>query len=281
MSPLPNDQGPPPPTSAGSIHVGIGGWSFPPWRGTFYPDGLPQARELEHASRQVTAIEINATYYRLQKPESFRKWRDATPPGFVFTIKASRYCTNRKALGEAGEAIDGFLGQGITELGDRLGPILWQLMPTKRFERDEIGAFLKLLPARRDGVRLRHAIEVRHPSFCDAKFVELAREAGVAIAFADSGDYPAIADLTADFVYARLQRAREEEATGYSPAEIGRWAEAARAWTSGEAPAGLDYVAGAGAGGAPRDLFLFMINGAKVRAPAAATALIARLRGGE
>ena len=262
----------------GRIHIGIGGWSFPPWRGAFSPPRLPQAGELEFASRQVTAIEINATYYRLQKPESFAKWRDATPPGFVFTVKASRYCSNRKALGEVGEAVEGFFGQGITELGEKLGPILWQLAPSKRFDPEEIAAFLKLLPASRDGLRIRHAIEVRHDSFRDPRFVELACEAGVAIVFADSDDYPQIPDLTTDFAYARLQRAREEEPTGYPMSDIEHWASIAEAWAGGTAPQGFEYIAGRPQKAEPaRDVFLFMINGAKVRAPAAATALLARL----
>ena len=259
------------------IHVGIGGWSYEPWRGTFYPPGLAKARELEYATARVTAIEINATYYGSQKPETFKRWADAAPPRFVFTVKASRFCTNRKALADGAESVERFLAQGIVALGDKLGPLLWQLAPTKRFERDEIAAFLKLLPPSCDGVRLRHAIEPRHESFRDPRFVELAREAGVAIVFADSDDYPQIADPTADFVYARLQRAREEEPAGYDPAALDRWADIARGWAAGAAPAGLDYVGAAPPPAAPREVFLFIINGAKVRAPAAAQALIERV----
>lgn len=260
------------------IHVGIGGWTYEPWRGTFYPPGLPHTRELEYAARAVTAIEINATYYRLQSRDSFAKWADAAPPGFMFSVKASRYCTNRKDLAEAAEPIERFLAQGLTELGDKLGPILWQLMPTKRFDADEIRAFLALLPPRRDGVVLRHAIEPRHESFRDPVFVALAREAGVAIVFADSADYPMIADCTADFVYARLQNSRGDEPTGYSAGALDRWAEIARAWAKGEQPAGLPYVAEESPPPTTeRQVFIFMISGAKVRAPAAAQALIARL----
>jgi len=263
--------------SGASIHVGIGGWSYDPWRGTFYPPDLPKARELEYAVSHVTAIEINATYYGRQKPESFARWAKAAPPGFVFTVKASRFCTNRKILAEAAESIERFCSQGIVELGDRLGPILWQFAAAKRFDPDDFGAFLRMLPAAQDGVKLRHALEVRHESFRDSCFVTLAREAGAAIVFADHGGYPEIADLTANFVYARLQRAREEEPTGYSAPEIDRWRDVARGWSRGEAPDGLSYVGETTAPRQPREVFLFMINGAKVRAPAAAQVLIAAL----
>ena len=246
--------------TSGKIHVGIGGWTYEPWRGTFYPPGLPHARELEYAAGAVTAIEINGTYYRTQSAASFKKWAEATPPGFVFSVKASRFCTNRKNLADGGESIGKFLGQGLTELGDRLGPILWQLMPTKRFDADEMADFLSLLPPSQDGVPLRHAIEPRHESFRDPAFIALARKAGVAIVLADSASHPKFDEATADFVYARLQNAREEIETGYDPAELDKWTNVARGWADGG-----------------RDAFIFMINGAKVRAPAAAQALIARL----
>jgi uncharacterized protein YecE (DUF72 family) len=261
----------------GKIHVGIGGWTYEPWRGTFYPPGLAQTRELEFAANAVTAIEINGTYYRSQSPATFEKWAKAAPPGFVFTAKASRFCTNRKNLAEAGESIGRFVGQGLTQLGDKLGPILWQLMPTKRFDSDEIRAFLALLPAKQDGIPLRHAIEPRHESFRDPAFIALTREAGAAIVFADSPTHPTIADCTADFVYARLQDAREDEPTGYSADALDRWADVARAWAKGEQPASLPYVTPAPAPTKSRNAYIFMINGAKVRAPAAAQALIARL----
>jgi len=263
--------------AGGRIRVGIGGWTYEPWRGTFYPPGLPHARELEHAGRQVTAIEINGTYYRLQSADSFAKWARAVPDGFVFTVKASRYCTNRKILGDAGEGIAKFLASGLTALGDRLGPILWQFMATKRFDPDDFGAFLALLPKSQDGITLRHAIEPRHESFRDPAFIAMAREAGAAIVFADSPDYPMIPDLTGDFVYARLQDQREEEPTGYPPAALDRWASVARDWSTGHAPADLPYVAPPAPPAAKRDVFVFMINGAKVRAPAAARALLDRL----
>ncbi|MDX3886295.1 MAG: DUF72 domain-containing protein [Sphingomonas sp.] len=263
--------------SHGAIRVGIGGWNYEPWRGAFYPEKLPQAKELAYAAERLTAIEINSTYYSTQKPESWRKWADAVPEGFVFTAKASRFCTNRRVLAEAGDSIAKFLGQGLTELGDKLGPILWQFMPTKKFDREDFGAFLKLLPHEQGGQRLRHAVEVRHESFRDPAFVDLARDNGVAIVFADHAEYPAIADLTADFVYARLQQSREEVATGYDAAALDHWADVARSWAGGHQPRGLDHVAPSAPAASGRDVFLFFISGAKVRNPAAAQALIERV----
>jgi uncharacterized protein YecE (DUF72 family) len=247
-------------SGAGEIRVGIGGWDYEPWRETFYPPKLPKTKRLEYASRQVTAIEINATYYKLQKPELFARWRDATPEGFRFSIKGSRYCSNRKVLAEAGEAVTRFCGQGFVELGDKLGPILWQFMATKRFDPDDFRAFLALLPREAAGVPLRHAVEPRHESFRDPAFVAMAREAGVAIVHAESDDYPCIDALSGGFAYARLQRSRSGEPAAYPPAEIDAWAAKARAWA---AEAG--------------DVYMFMIAGAKERAPAAAMALIERL----
>lgn len=263
------------------IHVGIGGWNFAEWRGTFYPKGLPQARELEHASRRVTAIEINGTFYRTQSAASFAKWRDETPDGFVFSVKGHRAVVNAKKLAEAGDAVAWFLNSGVLELGEKLGPLLWQLAPFKRFDAEDIGGFLKLLPAKMNGRPLRHVLEVRHKTFEDEAFVRLVRDSGAAIAYADSDDYPAIADLTADFVYARLQRSRESELAGYPTAELDLWAERARTWADGGAPADMPYVAGDTAINAPkhrgREVFVFFIAGDKVRAPAAAEALIGRL----
>lgn len=262
-----------------TIRIGIGGWTYEPWRGTFYPAKWPQKRELEYAASQVTAIEINGTYYSSFKPQSFANWASQVPDGFVFTLKASRYCTNRKVLAEAGESIERFVGQGIVELGDRLGPILWQFMATKRFDADDMAAFLALLPVSHAGVPLRHAVQVRHDSFADPAFVAMARAANVAIVHADSTDYPAIADVTADFCYARLESAQEEEAAGYSDAALDRWARAARDWQAGGRPDGLRYVTTDAPAKAQRDTFVFFINGAKVRAPQGAMALIERVRG--
>ena len=265
--------------STGAIRVGIGGWTYEPWRGTFYPDKWPQKRELEYASRAVTAIEINGTYYSSFKPASFAGWAETAPEGYVFAVKASRFCTNRKVLAEAGDSIARFVGQGIVELGDKLGPILWQFMATKKFDADDFGAFLNLLPKAEAGVPLRHAIQVRHESFAVPEFIAMARAAGVAIVFADSADYPAIADITGGFVYARLENAHEEEPAGYSPAELDHWAAAAKSWADGENPPGLPYVSAEPQPHAARDALVFFINGAKVRAPAGAKALIERLGG--
>jgi len=261
-----------------SIRVGIGGWTYEPWRdGVFFPKGLSQAKELAYASRQVTAIEVNGTYYSGFKPPTFAKWRDETPDGFVLTLKASRFCTNRKVLAEAGESVNRFVTQGISELGDKLGPILWQFMGTKKFDPDDFGAFLKLLPASQDGIALRHAVEVRHDSFRVPEFVEMARAARVALVFADSRKYPTLADLTGHFVYARLEDAKAGVETGYTAAELDRWAKVARSWAAGHSPEGLDYVAPPPPPAKSRDVFVFMINGAKERAPAAAMGLISRL----
>ncbi|MEO6093483.1 MAG: DUF72 domain-containing protein [Novosphingobium sp.] len=246
----------------GRIHVGVGGWTYPPWRGNFYPPGLPKARELEYAGQHLTGIEINATFYRRQTPESFARWRDAVPAGFVFALKGSRFCTNRRDLREAGEGIGNYLAQGLVELGDKLGPINWQLAATKRFDPDEIAGFLELLPPVYRGLALRHAIEPRHPSFADPAFFALARAAGVAVVLADAEKYPCFDELTArDFAYVRLQNARAAVKKGYEGPALARWAERAR---------GLSEQG--------RDTFLFFINGAKERAPAAAEALIARLQ---
>ncbi len=262
-----------------TIRTGIGGWTFEPWRGTFYPEGLRQADELEYAASKLGTIEINGTYYRLQSAASFAKWRDAAPDGFVFSVKASRYCTNRKVLAEAGESVAKFVGQGLTELGDKLGPILWQFAPTKRFDPEDFAAFLALLPGKHNGIRLRHALEVRHESFACPEFVALARAHGAAVVIADHETYPQIADLTGDFVYARLMRSREDVKTGYPAAELDHWARIAQSWAAGHAPQGLTYAAPREApANAGRDVFAYIISGAKVRAPAAAMALAVRAR---
>jgi uncharacterized protein YecE (DUF72 family) len=262
----------------GAIHVGIGGWDFDPWRGTFYPEKLAKAKQLEHLATRLNATEVNATYYKMQTPALFERWGRMVPDGFKFAIKASRFCTNRRILADAGESIGRFCAQGFTELGDKLGPILWQFMPTKQFERDDFRAFLALLPASRDGIVLRHALEVRHESFRCREFVALARAANVGIVVADHESYPLIPDLSADFVYARLMRAEEKLAKGYGSKALDRWAEVARGWAAGKSPAGLDYVSDAPAPETPRETFVFFIGAAKVRNPAAAEALTARLQ---
>ena len=244
----------------GDIRIGIGGWTFEPWRGTFYPEGLRQKDELAYALSRMTAIEINATYYRSQTPKTFAGWAKAAPDGFQFAVKASRFCTSRRVLAEAGESVGKFVSQGIVELGDRLGPILWQFAPTKQFDPDDMAAFLALLPGTVEGVPLRHALEVRHESFRDPAFRALAKKAGAAIVFADHAEYPLIEAEDVGFTYARLMRTVEEEPAGYTPDALDRWAEQARAWAT------------------KGDAYIFFISGAKVRAPAAAQALIERLR---
>ena len=262
----------------GKIRVGIGGWDFDPWRGTFYPPGLSKPKQLAHLATRLTGTEVNATYYSSMKPETFLKWRDSVPDGFKFALKASRFCTNRKVLADGAESIERFLGQGLTGLGDKLGPILWQLAPTKRFDAGEIEDFLALLPASRDGIALRHAIEPRHGTFKHPDFVALARKAGVAIVIAEHETYPQVADLSADFVYARLQCAKEAEPLGYGAKALDRWAGVAKGWAKGESPAGLAYASDERAPVAPREAFVFFISGDKVRNPLAAEALLERLK---
>ena len=266
-------------SSAAAIRVGVGGWTYEPWRDNFFPRDLPHSRELEYASRQLTAIEINGTYYRTQSPKSFAKWRDETPAGFMFSVKASRYATNQKVLADAGDSVRRFVESGIVELGARLGPIVWQFMPTRRFDPDDFGAFLALLPEKVEGLRLRHVVDARHPSFMSPEYLALARRHGVATVFADSDEYPSFADLTGAFVYARLMRTQPEIATGYPPKALDGWVERARLWLAGGEPDDLPRVeAQPSKRGAARDVFLFFISGAKERAPAAAVALLERLR---
>jgi uncharacterized protein YecE (DUF72 family) len=264
---------------SGRIRVGIGGWTFEPWRDNFYPKGWAKARELEYASTHVTAIEINGTFYSTQKPATWADWAKRTPDDFVFSVKASRFCTNRRVLRDGAESIDKFIKQGLSELGPKLGPILWQLAGTKQFDPEDMAGFLDMLPRSVDGVPLRHAIEPRHESFRTSEFVALARKANVAIVFADSDKYPQFADLTADFAYARLQNTREEEPTGYSATALDGWVQAAKAWATGQAPEGYAYIDPSAASvNGPRDAFLFLIAGAKAHNPAGAMALIERLR---
>ena len=244
---------------AGRIFVGIGGWTFEPWRGVFYPDGLTHKRELAYAASKLTSIEINGTYYSTFKPESWAKWREETPAGFVFAVKASRFCTNRRELAGAGDSIAKFIGQGLHELKDRLGPINWQLAETKKLDLGDIEGFLKLLPQEVKGLPLRHALEVRNPTFKDPRFYALAAKHKVAIVFADDDDFPDIDEPTADFTYARLMRTQEDVETGFKKADLDKWAEQAKAWAR------------------RGDAFVYVISGAKVRNPAAAQALIERV----
>jgi len=264
-------------TATGAIRVGIGGWTYEPWRGTFYPDKLPQKRELEYASRQLTSIEINGTFYGAQKPETFAKWRDETPDGFVFSLKAPRFATNRTVLADAGRTIARFFAGGVMELKDKLGPINWQLLPTTKFDPPDFEAFLKLLPKEVKGRPIRHVVEVRHATFRSPDFVALAREHGVAVAVAADSSYPQIADATAPFVYARIMGTQQTAEMGYSDSALDVWAARVRSWASGATVDGLDCVEPRSADGKARDVYLYVISGHKVRNPAAAMALIRRL----
>ncbi|MCE4224726.1 DUF72 domain-containing protein [Methylobacterium sp. C25] len=263
---------------AGTIRVGVGGWTFEDWRGGFYPKELPKTKELAYMAERLTAIEINGTFYRGQTPETFRKWAGDTPDNFQFSVKASRFTTSRRVLAEGAESIARFLDTGPTEMGDRLGPILWQLPATKKFDRDDIAAFLKLLPAKREGKTLRHVIEAGHESFADPAFVTLLREAeaDVAQVVLDDPDHPTIADVTADFVYLRLQRSRDIE-TGYSADDLDAWAKRLKTYADGGVPDDLPTLSGDKPKKQRRDVFAFFISGAKARNPAAAMAMIERL----
>jgi uncharacterized protein YecE (DUF72 family) len=263
---------------SGTIRVGIGGWTFEPWRGEFYPEGLPHAQELSYASRHLTSIEVNGTFYRTQTPKTFAKWKSETPDGFVFALKGPRYAVNRRVLAEAGDSIERFLQSGPLELGDRLGPILWQFAPTKKFDAADFGAFLELLPASLDGKPLRHTVEVRHPSFCTPEFLKLVKSFSTPVVFAEHESYPAIADVTGDFIYARLQMGVDTLKHGYAPKALDQWAKRAQSWAAGKEPADLERVGPAPRkAGQARDVFLYFIHEGKVRAPSAAMALIDRL----
>lgn len=265
-------------TKQGRIYTGIGGWTYAPWRGEFYPKGLPHAQELRYAATHLTSIEINGTFYRTQSPASYRKWASEVPDGFVFSLKGPRFAVNRSVLGEAGDSIKRFLNSGVTELGDRLGPLLWQFAPTKKYDEADFGRFLELLPAELDGRKLRHVVEVRHDSFRVPAFVKLARRFKVAVCFSEHATYPAIADVTADFVYARLQKGEDTVKTGYQPKALDAWAARARQWAEGGAPDDLPCVdSTAPPKKQPRDVFVYVIHEGKIRAPAAAMALIERL----
>jgi uncharacterized protein YecE (DUF72 family) len=243
----------------GKIFVGVGGWNFAPWRGTFYPKDLTQARELHYASREFTSIEINSTFYGLQKPATFQKWHDDTPDGFVFSVKAPRFVTHRKLLGSAGTSIDRFLGSGVLKLGEKLGAINWQLAPEKEFDAKDLAAFLKLLPRKLGGRTLRHALEVRHASFDCEELVELASEQQVAVVEAGDAKYPRIQAKSAPYSYLRIMGSQAKTPKGYTPAALARWREHAQ-----------DLARGG-------DVFLYFISGAKVRNPQAARAFIASL----
>jgi uncharacterized protein YecE (DUF72 family) len=259
------------------IHVGIGGWTFAPWRGVFYPDGLPHAKELGYAASHLTSIEINGTFYRTQTPATFRKWASEVPDGFIFSVKGPRFVTHRSELREAGDSINRFLNSGVTELGDRLGPLLWQFPPTKKFDEADFAGFLELLPRNFEGMRLRHVVEVRHGSFCVPDFVRLLRKFETPVVFSEHETYPAIADVTGDIVYLRLQKGEDSIPTAYPDDAIAAWANRLRSWLAGQAPADLPHVEAAQVKTKPRDIFVYFIHEGKVRAPAAAMALIEKL----
>ncbi|HUZ91345.1 MAG TPA: DUF72 domain-containing protein [Methylocella sp.] len=265
----------------GMIRVGIGGWTFAPWRGTFYPKGLAQKRELEYASQQLTSIEINGTYYGSQKAESFARWREETPEGFVFALKGPRFTTNRRILAEAGSSIERFFTSGVMNLKDKLGPVNWQFLPAKRFDPADFEAFLKLLPKNVEGHPICHVVEVRHETFRTAEFVALLRAYGIGVVLTDKDGFPHIPDVTSSFVYARLQRSSEDEKRGYPAEALALWAQRAFAWSQGKVPNDLEPVAGPEMSPPKsRDVFIYFINGFKPKAPAAAMALIERLSSG-
>jgi uncharacterized protein YecE (DUF72 family) len=259
------------------IRVGIGGWTYAPWRGVFYPQDLTQSRELEYASRQMSTIEINGTFYGLQKPASYEKWYQETPDDFVFSLKAPRYATNRKVLADAGETIERFFSSGVLLLKQKLGPINWQFAPTKKFDHEDFEAFLKLLPATIEGQKLRHAVEVRNGTFKTPDFIALARQYKVAVVLAGDSEYPQIADLTAPFVYMRIMGTTDKQAKGYSAKALDAWAHRARQLAAGATPDDLETAAEPPAKAAPRDVYLYVISGFKERNPAAAMALIGKL----
>ena len=264
--------------AAGRIRVGIGGWIYAPWRGSFYPKGLKQAEELRFAASHLTTIEINATHYRLQSPKSFRNWAAAAPEGFVFSVKGPRLVTQQKALAETGNFIKRFCDSGLAELGDKLGPVLWQFPPFKKFDASDFARFLEHLPRALDGLPLNHVVEARHESFRNPEFIKLLREAGASAAFTDAKTWPSIADITGDIVYARLQQGDDTLAAAYPPADLDAWAGRAHVWATGGMPPDLPLVAAAAKHEAkPRDTFIYFIHEGKLRAPAAAMALIERL----
>jgi uncharacterized protein YecE (DUF72 family) len=263
----------------GQIFVGIGGWTFEPWRGVFYPRGLAHAKELSYAAERLTSIEVNGTFYRSQTPATFRKWASEVPAGFVFALKGPRFAVNRRVLKDSGDSIKRFLDSGVTELGEHLGPLLWQFAPTKQFDAADFGGFLELLPDKFDGRALRHVIEVRHDSFRNAEFLALLRKFSMPVVFTDHAKYPSIPDLSGDFVYARLQRGKDTVPTAYPPKDIAAWAGRLQEWAMGKAPDDLPHVEPSKKPKiAPRDVFAYVIHEGKVRAPAGAMALLARLR---
>jgi uncharacterized protein YecE (DUF72 family) len=291
---------------AGDVRIGISGWTYAPWRGVFYPKGLPHKRELEYAAQRFRAIEINGTFYGMQRPEAFAAWADSTPEDFVFAVKGPRFVTHMLRLRRAEAPVANFIASGLLRLGAKLGPILWQFPPNFRFDAERMENFLKLLPrdtesAARLGHRhdhrlkapaflkvdanreLRHAFEIRHDSFRCREFPALLRHYGAAIVCADAVDWPRLMDVTADFVYCRLHGSEELYASGYDDEALDEWAGRVAAWATGGEPADAER-AGAKARRQRRDVFVFFDNDAKVRAPADAAGLeerVGRLLGRE
>ena len=285
----------------GKAYVGISGWTYAGWRGTFYPPGLAHRRELEFASRRFNAIEINGTFYRLQRPENFEHWREQTPGGFRFAVKGSRFITHMKQLREIRAPLANFLASGVLLLEAKLGPILWQFAPRRRLDLERFGAFLELLPrstadasrlARRHDARvsgraayaversrpLRHAIEIRHESFLTDEFLALLRRHRCALVFSDAASgWPYSEDVTAGFVYLRLHGAEETYASGYGDDALDRWAARLQAWLAGSEPADAARTGPPPPRRSRRDAYIFFDNDAKVRAPFDALALARRL----
>lgn len=243
-----------------TIRVGIGGWSYEPWEETFYPLKLAAAKQLEYASSKVTAIEINATFYRTQSATSFQKWAKATPDDFMFSVKAPRAAVQRKDLREAAQSIEWFFNSGVAELGSKLGPIFWQMAPYKKFDVAEMNAYFDMLPEKLGKLKLRHAIEVRHDSFTCDEFMALAKKRNIAVVTVESAKHPLIVEPTADFAYARLELTQADEPTGYPKPALKKWAKTARDWEK------------------LGDVFLYFISGAKERNPAAAQAMLELLK---
>ena len=285
----------------GDIRIGISGWRYKGWRGVFYPKDLPQKRELEYASRVFRSIEINGTFYSLQRPEFFQRWAAETPDDFVFAVKGPRFITHMKKLRDAEAPIANFLASGIFHLGPKLGPILWQLPPNLGFDRERLESFFKLLPqdttraadiARRHDkwleqrayvrphgkMPMRHAIEIRHESFRSKEFIRLLRAYNVALVVADTVEWPRLMDVTADFVYCRLHGSKVLYASGYGPKELDRWACRVAAWAKGCEPADAERVVNEPAPKRDsRDVYFYFDNDAKVRAPVDAKNLAARV----
>ncbi len=259
------------------IRIGIGGWTYAPWRHTFYPPGLVSRRELEYASRRFSTIEINGTFYGARRASEYAQWREQTPPGFVFSVKAPQHITQRGPLAKCGKAAWAFLNGGLAELGDRLGPVLWHMPPSRLFDADDLAAFLDLLPRTLDGRPLRHVIEPSHPSFLDPRYVEVARSFGAGTVFTDAPDMPAFGDVTGRVVYVRLMRSRVDMHDGYAADELDAWLDRAKLWSQGAEPDDVPRITAPAAPLGQREVYVYFIGGAKQRNPAAAMGMISRL----